>query len=345
MMSDKLNKFLVVIFLTILIWTWAFLSKAKDRSFIGSLAVSPGTDPSLLVTFSDENGAFLTEIPLTSLNFLGAPTKLTDLQKRYNLPLDNPDKERLDFYYEPADRTESSSQLKILDYLQKDIKIQNLTLSLDTCNPSEVTVNVEQLVEQELPVQCVNKDNAPQKASVDPAVVKIFVRKGYPVESATVMLTPQLMEAAQKGPVEVTPYVDLGIAKTKRWAPHPVQVTLKTEEQLQLKSFPIQKPIGIIMSEQMQSKYKVTILNDTEIRSITTIYATDEAYRAYLDVAYPILIEIKESEATLPQIPPKKIIYNFPPEYVRSGEIRLDEGKLPKTANIKIELISPSLEQ
>jgi hypothetical protein len=98
------------------------------------------------------------------------------------------------------------------------------------------------------------------------------------------------------------------------------------------------------MSEQLQSKYKVTILNDSEIRDTTTIFASDEAYRAYQDVTYPILIEIKESEVNLPQIPPKKIIYNFPPEYVRSGEIRLDDARIPKTATIKIEPINLSPE-
>lgn len=343
-MSDKLNKFLVVVFLTILIWTWAFLSKSKDRSFIGSLAISPGTDPSLLVTFLD-NGTSQTEIPLTSLNFVGAPSNLNDLQKRYNLPLDNPDKERLDFYYEPAEHSEGSYQLNILDYLQRDIKIQNLTLSLESCKPSDVTVNIEQLVEKELPVKCVKTDNTPLKASTDPATVKIYVRKGYPVEAATVVLTPQLIEAAQKKPVSVTPYVELGVAGIKRMAANPVQITLTPEEQLQPNTFKTPKPIGIIMSEQLQSKYKVTILNDSEIRDATTIFASEEAYRAYLDVAYPILIEIKENDVILSQqIPPKKIIYNFPPEYVRSGEIRLDDTRIPKTATIKIEPINPSPE-
>lgn len=336
-----MNKFLVVVFLTLLIWAWAFMSKATERSFVGTLAVSPSMDPGLLVTFSqDDNSIPQTEISLKSLNFEGAPSKLSDLQKRYALPLDDPDVERLNFYYDPAERT--GGPLNILDYLQNDIKIQELALALKSCIPSQVTVNIEQLEETELPVQCVNKDNAPLKASADPATVKIYVRKGYPVESATVVLTPQLIEAAQKQPVSVTPYVELGVAGIKRKAANPVQITLKTEEQLKPNAFKTQKPIGIIMSELLQSKYKVTILNDSEIRDTTTIFASDEAYRAYLDVTYPILIEIKESDVNLPQIPPKKIIYNFPPEYVRSGEIRLDDTRIARTANIKIEQINPS---
>jgi len=139
----------------------------------------------------------------------------------------------------------------------------------------------------------------------------------------------------------VTPYVELGVAGVKRKAANPVQITLQTDEQLKPYTFKTAKPIGVIMSDLLQGKYKVTISNDSEIRDTTTIFASDEAYRAYQDVTYPILIEIKESEVNLPQIPPKKIIYNFPPEYVKSGEIRLDETRLPKFANIKIEPINP----
>jgi len=342
-MNEKLNKFLVVIFLTLLVWTWAFMSKSQEHSFTGSFAVSPSTDPSLLVTFSlSSNPAPLTEVPLTSLNFKGDPSKLADLQKRYNLPLADQRKERLDFYYDPGDLAEGTYPLNVLEYLKGNIKVQNLALALESCTPSQVTVNIEPLVEKALPVQFVNKDNVPLKASADPAVVKIYVRKGYPIEAATVVLTPQLIEAARKQPVSATPSVELGVAGVKRKSENPVQIRLQTDDQLKPYTFKTAKPIGIIMSELLQSKYKVTILNDSEIRDTTTIFASEEAFRAYQDVTYPIQIEIRESEVNLPQIPPKRIIYNFPPEYVRSGEIRLDDARLPKFATIKIEPINPS---
>lgn len=341
-MSDKLNKFLVVVFLTLLIWTWAFMSKAKERSFTGTLAVSPSTDPSLLVTFSlNDSPTPQTEIPLKSLNFVGAPSKLSDLQKRYALPLDDPDVERLNFYYDPAEGTEGTSTLELLDYLQNNIKIQELALALESCTPAKVTVNIEQLVEKELPVKCVKKDNAPLTASVDPATVKIYVRKGYPVESATVVLTPQLIEAAQKEAVSMTPYVELGVAGVKRTAANPVQIKLQTDEQLTPNRFITSKPIGIIMSQDLRERFKVTIVNETKARETTTIYATAEAFKAYEDMTYPIQIEIKPSDSILSQVQLKKIIYNFPPEYVRKAEIKLAD-QLDRQIEIKIEPINPS---
>ena len=342
-MSDKLKKFLAVVFLTLLIWTWAFMSKAKDDSFPGTLKVSPGADPSLLVTFSlDGGGVPQTEITLSSLKFVGAPSELTDLRKRYTLPLDNPDVERLNFYYDPAGRIEGYV-LDILGYLKENGKIKDLPLALESCAPSQVTVNIEQLVEKELPVKCVNKNNVPLKTNSDPAFVNVYVRKDYPVESATVILTPQMIETARKHPVEATPYVELGVADVRREAENPVRITLKGEGQLESQTFKTAKPIGITMSQELRAKYEVTIVDDTKARETTTIFATDEAFKAYEDMTYPLQIEIKENDIiNLSQVIPKKIIYNFPPEYVRSGEIERDKTKLQVSVTIKIELLNPA---
>ncbi|MHC4951249.1 MAG: YbbR-like domain-containing protein [Planctomycetota bacterium] len=342
-MSDKLKKFLAIVFLTLLIWTWAFMSKAKDDSFPGTLKVSPGADPSLLVTFSlDSGGVPQTEITLSSLKFVGAPSELTDLRKRYTLPLDNPDVERLNFYYDPAERTEGSYSLNLLDQLQKNIKIQDLALTLESCAPSQVTVNIEQLEKRELPVECVDGNGQQLKgASIDPPNVNVYVREGYPVDSATVVLSPQLIDTVRKHPVEATPYVELGVAGVRREAENPVRITLKGEGQLESQTFKTAKPIGITMSQELRAKYEVIIEDDTKARETTTIFATDEAFKAYEDMTYPLQIEIKENDIiNLSQVIPKKIIYNFPPEYVRSGEIERDKTKLPVSVTIKIELLN-----
>lgn len=343
-MNDKLNKFLVVVFLTILIWTWAFMSKEKEESLPGVLKVSPGSNPSLLVTFSlNDNSLPQTEIPLTSLNFKGAPSKLSDLQKRFTLPLDDPKVERLDFFYDPAEykKTAGSYTLRILDYLQGNPKIQELALSLESCTPSEVTVNIESLTEKELQVECVNKNGAQIPGAVpNPAFVKIYVRNGYE-GPATVELSPQLIDAARKRPIPATPFVKLNAAGMKREAAEPVQITLKTESQLKPNSFITNKPIGIIMSQELRERFKVTIVNETKARETTTIYATAEAFKAYENMTYPLQIEIRDSDtANLSQVPSKTVIYNFPPEYVKKGEIEEPE-QLPRKVDIKIEPINP----
>ncbi|HOK94861.1 MAG TPA: hypothetical protein PK052_03305 [Anaerohalosphaeraceae bacterium] len=342
-MSDKVRTFLGVVFLTLLIWAWAYLSQEEKRSFTGTLEVSPATDPGLLVTFTGKEGATQTRITLTSLNFKGAPSKISDLLKRYNLPQTDPDKERLNFYYNPTDagQTSGTYTLDILDYLRKSPKMHELALTLESCTPEQAEVTIEQLEEKKLAIQCLDENGLPVKGAVaDPAFVNIFVRKGYS-GPATVTLSPLLKEAARSAPVTVTPYVSLGVAKIVRESKEPVKVSVQSEELLKTWSFQTTKPIGIIMSQALQNRYKVTIQNEIEVRTSTPIVATEEAFRAYENVTYPLLIEILDRDAALPEIPPKRIIYNFPPEYVKRGEIALDETKIPRTATIKLEPINP----
>ena len=346
-MSDTLKKLLVVVSLTVLIWAWAYMSQQQDHIFTGTLGVASATDSDLLVTFSFGDSLPQTEIPLTSLNLVGAPSRLSELLKRNNLSPTNQDKEQMDFYYDPVEqgRTEGAYSLELLEYLQKSSKIQELALTLESCTPSQIDVKIESLVEKKLPIQCLDENGLVIKeAVITPAFANIYVRKGYEAK-ATVTLTQQQMETArQQQPVSVKPYVDMGIKGIIRESAEPVEVILQSETLLKPRAFQTTKSIGIFMSPELQNAYKVTISNADELRKTTTIYATDEAFRAYETVAYPLYIVIKDSDVVdLSEIPPKTVLYNFPPEYVKSGQIELDETKLPRSATIEIEPLNPVL--
>ncbi len=347
MMSDTLKKLLMVVSLTALIWAWAYMEIEKPLSRPGSLEVAPATDPGLLVTFSlNEGVSNQTKIPLTSLNFKGAPSQISNLLKRYNLPPNDQDKEQLNFYYDPQehDRTESVYPLDILTYLRENNKIQELALTLESCTPPRVDVKIELLEEKKLPIQCLDEnDLLIKEAVITPAFANIYVRKGY-TASATVSLTQQQIDTARQQSVSVKPYVDMGIAGVIRESAEPVEVVLQSETLLKPRAFQTTKPIGIFMSPELQNSYKVTISNAEELRKTTTIYATDEAFRAYETEAYPLYIVIKDSDViNLSEIPPKTVLFNFPLEYIKSGHIRQDETKLPRSATIKIEPLNPTL--
>jgi hypothetical protein len=345
-MSDKLKKFLVVTFLTLLIWAWAYMSLAQSETFTGTLAVAPSADRSLLVTLTLLNSSPQTEIPLTALNFKGAPSRISDLSKRNNRPLNDQSRERLDFYYDPQenDGVEGSYTLNILRYLQEmeNSKIHELALTLESCTPSQVTATIEQLEKKELPIQCLDENGSLIKEAVmTPSFANIYVRKGYNGK-ASILLTQQEIENARKKPVTKTPYVELGIAGVTRKSAEPVEVVLQSETLLKPRTFKTTKPIGVFMSQELQNAYRITILNDEKVRETMSIYATDEAFRAYESVAYPLYIVIKDSDVVdLSEIPPKTILYNFPHEYVKSGQIEQDATKLPRTAEITIEPLNP----
>ena len=345
-MSNKVNKILIVVFLTLLIWTWAYMSQEKDYYFTGTLEVAPSTDPSLLVTFSLSGSGREIKIPLTSLTLKGSPSRISNLLKRHRLPLNHQDKERLDFYYDPQEqgRTEGAYPLDLLDFLRKNSKTRELGLTLESVTPSEVTVHVEQLVNKKVPVACLDENGRPVPGAIpDPAMVNVYVRQGFN-GAATVTLTQQQINLARKQPVTAWPFVNMGVAELTREPQSPVSISIPSEERLKPRYFQTTKPIGIIMSTELQAQYRVTIDNDDEIRKNTYLFATDEAFTAYQNVDYPFLIEVRESDViNLAQTLPKRIIYNFPSEFVRSGEIELDDSKVSVLAEITIEAINGAL--
>ena len=197
-----------------------------------------------------------TEIPLTSLNFKGAPSRISALSKRYNLPLTDHNKERLDFYYDPQEqgRTEGIYTLDLMEYLQKSSKIQELALTLESCTPPRVSVKIEPLEDKKLPIQCLDENGLLIKeAVITPAFANIYVRKGYN-GSATVTLTQQQIENARKQPVNATPYVDLGVAGVIRESIEPVEVVLQSETLLKPRAFQTTKPIGVFMSPETSER-------------------------------------------------------------------------------------------
>jgi hypothetical protein len=55
---------------------------------------------------------------------------------------------------------------------------------------------------------------------------------------------------------------------------------------------------------------------------------------------YHLLIEIRDEDATLTEIPPREVIFNFPPEFVRNGQIAATSSH---TASIRlIPITTPS---
>ena len=289
-MSDKLIKFLVVVFLTLLIWTWAFLSLGKSETFSGSLEVSPASDPSFLVSFvvdGDDRGR---EVPLR-LQFKGVPAKITELLSRTEwVAPGNPKKERLNYQYDPREYGHTEKKLYpfyLLDFLQQNSKTKELALTLEKCFIDQksvewIEVNIEVLQKKPLSVVCLKENGIEiEGAVIEPARVEMYVQDNYN-KPAYVTLSAQQIEWARQNekPVRAKPYVEM--ASERREVSEPVSVTLQKTSLLELESKPFQttKPIGIIMSQDIQNAYKVIIENDGEIRSRIQISATNQAFDA-----------------------------------------------------------------
>lgn len=341
-MSDRFSKILAVTLLTVLIWTWAYMSLEQTDTLHGTLEVGP-VDESLLVTFSLPNSDFaITEVPLTSLTFRGPPSRISGLRENYNRPLQDSDRERLNFSYTPPlAQSGGTYSLDLLDYLQKEnSKMHELALTLDDCDPKMIDVRVEKLEKKKLPVKVLDQNGLQLPGvTVEPSVVTMYVRSAN--EYASVTLSAQQITAARKNPISVTPYVELGIAEVVRYADNPVRVSLLGED-LRKQTPYVPTSIGYIMSPRLAGKYTVELINESQLIGTTNFYATDEAIEAYKKMRTHILIEIRDSDEPLIEIPFRPVIYNFPPEYYKNGDIDIVETTPPRTATIRLIPVNPT---
>lgn len=339
-MNDKLTKFLIVIFLTLLIWTWAYLSQEKEILRPGSIEVSPSAPQDLLVTFKLNTSEWpVVKVPLNPLTLKGSPSKISAFLDRYNLPPNNPSKEKLDFYYDPSEhgKSKGSHALNLLSLLEKEDKIHDLALTLVACDPEQIQVNIEQLELKKLPVECLNENGFPvQGAVVSPSFVDIYVREGY-TGPATVILSPQDRDVARRTAVSVTPFVKLGVANVVREAAQPVQVSLQSEERLKPQAFQ-PSSVGFVMSQNLADQYTVELDNLAQLTSTTQFSATDEAMDAYKKMKYHLLIEVRDGDEQVTEMVLRPVIYNFPRSYFKNGEIV--ELTPPKLAVFKLVPIS-----
>ncbi|MHC5082507.1 MAG: hypothetical protein ACYTET_01010 [Planctomycetota bacterium] len=345
-MSEKLVKILAVIFLTLLIWTWAFMELEEDFSGRGVMAADAAMDPSYLVTFPNHINSD-NKVPL-EVTFVGSPAKVSELREKYRAPLNDPERENLAFGYNPVEmgHTEAGNYtINVLDFLSNHNKTGDLALTLASCEPKWIEVQIELLEKKTLPIKCRDENGDPIKAATpDPARVTVYVREGYTGPAYVTLTEQQIEQARLQQVVRATPYVQFGTTSEIRQADESVSITL-TEQLLDSMPFKPQR-IGFVISPELQQKIKSIELDEvseSQLRETTNFRASAEAMAAYAKMPYHILIEIKDSDLTLEEIPPKKVIYNLPPEFVRTGQIEPVGNALTKTAMITITPVSTTV--
>lgn len=315
-MKDWLKKILGTAFLTLLIWAWAYLSLESEIVRFGSLSISADSSQEVLAGFVGRESKVTLK-----LTFKGAPAKISDLARRYRAGEGDIEKERLDFYYNPKDFghvNEGTYKINLVELIQQSQKIRDLVLTLESCEPQEIEIQIEKLVEKNLAVQCVDESGAVIKHdTIEPAQAAIFVRQGY-AGPANVMMTAAQIERARKVPVMERPYVEFEVGK-RRYAAEPVKISLAHTEPLKDQVYqPVR--IGFLISPVLMRKYAVEIINTTDFNTLK-FKATEKAFEEYKKQPYHVLVEVREGDEVMTEIPPRPVIYNFPAELLRAGLI------------------------
>ena len=334
--KPKFGKVAIVVFITVLIWVWADLALDEELTVSTATISIVRSNPKLWVSFDDASF-----VPVEEMVLKGPLRKIAEMSKK----LEEGQGLKIDFDAAKEKMNEPGSySLTLLPFLQRDKEINRLGLKVESCKPEVLPVRVVGFVNRRLDIQCVDENQNPlSQAVVEPAQVDMLVPEDWGQEKrvAEVLLTRREIEQARVSPVEKTPYIRLAAGQTRQ-APQSVIVKLPPEPD-RLANYTITAPtISIALSPSLQRKYSVEITNLEEVLSPIAIKATPEAERAYRLQPFPrmtlYILDEDTKNRTVEQS--KKVVYNFPPEFVRKGEIELENPQQPAEAKFKLIPIS-----
>jgi len=327
-MAKKTNygKILVVVLITILIWIWADLALEDEFSVSsGIISIAKSTRPNLWASFNDQSSVSINKIALK-----GPASKIADAKQKL--------KEGsivLEFFLDPEQEEAmlSPNELDVVTFLKQSDRIRQLGLTVKSCDPNRLSVNVVKLAEKSLAVKCVDESQNPVKTeTIEPAQVNMFVPLDW-VGDAKVSLTRSEINQARLSAIEKVPYIELAPGQT-RVSAKPVKITTPPEEDLLADYTITTARLRFSLSPILQGKYKVVVDNLEELIRAITIRATPDAKRAYEKMPYQVILEIDDEDAKSTEPLRRQLVYNFPPEYDRRDEIMLNQQ--PITARFKL---------
>lgn len=317
------GKISIVVFLTVLIWVWADLAQDERLSLsnVMSLGVAKSSDQALWLSFASTDGTLRPVVTIDSIELKGPASRVADVDRMRN-------KGELDaalfLVPEREGFTEAGTQtLDVLSFLKRSDTIRQLGLTVESCEPRSLTVQVRRLVETALQVECVDENGVPLKAEVEPGEVRALVVPEE-VVVAKVRLSPSEQSQARESRIEKAPYVELADGQ-RREVGTSVLVKLSPAEDV-LRDENVRATLGFCFSPNLQGKYVVALQNETELASaILKIKATPAAKQAYEQQPFKIFLLILDEDRQAADFISRRVEFNFPDEYVGRGEIQADE--------------------
>lgn len=331
-MVKKVNygKILVVIFITVLIWVWADLALDEVFSVSSVNITAKSTNPGLWVSFGDKSSAFIDKMVLK-----GPASRIADVKRKLK-----DGSLVLEFFLDPGQTETIASPgeytLPLLTFLRQSDQIKRLGLTVESCEPQTLSVKVVGLVKKPLTIRCVDEtQNTIKAAAVEPKQLEMFVPEDWSGEKliANVQLTRREIDQARLSAVEKTPFIEPAAGQIRELK-RTVKITMPPEEDLLADYTITTARLRFSLSPNIQGKYKVVVDNLDEVIRTITIRATADAKRAYEKMPYQVTLEIDDEDAGATEPLRRNLIYNFPDEYLRKDDIRLNQQ--PVTARFKL---------
>jgi hypothetical protein len=328
----KYSKIAIVIFLTVLIWVWADLALDETLPVPGAMITLAESSPDLWVSIGGKASTSIDNIVLK-----GPASKIADMKRELS---DGSLKLKFNLYPEwQGITTAGSHTLNVLDFIKKSEEMRDMSgLTAESCEPNTLTVDVVELVERPLTVQCIDESGGSQKTeSIVPPTVNMLAPGDWGNDKliAKIRLTRSEIEQARKEPIKKIPYVELA-AEQIRKSITAVTIKLAPEEDPLTVQRIEDATLVIAMSPTLSAKYYVEVTNLPGVLNPIAVKATPDAKRAYEGQQLPqMTLYIFDSDTDKGQeVQRKKVNYNFPPEYVRTGTIELSQE--PAIAEFKL---------
>jgi len=327
----RYGKILAVVFITVLIWVWADLALDEEFSVSNvNVSVAKSTNPSLWVSFDDEPSVSIDKMVLK-----GPASRIAEVRRKLN-----DGSLVLEFFLVP-EQTEAITgpgkhTLDVLTFLRQSNQIKMLGLTVESCEPETLSVKVVGLVKKLLTIKCIDEaQNTIKAAAIEPKQLDMFVPEDWSGEklAANVRLTRREIDQARLSAVGKAPYIELAAGQIRELQ-RTVKITMPPDEDLLADYTITTARLRFSLSPNLQGKYKVVVDNLDEVIRTITIRATADAKRAYEKMPYQVILEIDDEDAGSTEPLRRDLIYNFPDEYLRKDEIRLNQQ--PVTARFKL---------
>ena len=329
--QPKLGKIFIVVFLTVLIWVWADLAQDERMSLSGyvTMTVARPSDPTVWVSFEGSDATLRPSVTIDNIDLKGPASRVTEIERmRKKGELD------LDLFVSPEEEgwTQAGPRtFDVLNFLKQSDEIKQLGLTVESCEPRTVNVQVRLLVERPLRVECVDDNGAPLRAIVEPPTVDAYVPDG--VVAARVRLSANEQAQARVSPIQKTPYVEL-VPGQRRDVSTRVSVALAPEEVV-LAEHPVQAVLGFCFSPNLQGTYRVILENEADLATVL-VRSTTDAWQAYERQPFHIFLYVLDADRQATGVISRPVVFNFPQQYVQNGQI---EGTPPPAARFRLELI------
>ncbi len=323
----KFSKISIVVFLTALIWVWADLAQDErlELTNVVTVTVARPDDPNLWVSIQehrdDSSVSLRSSLLVDTVVLKGPASRVADVERMKNkgtLDLD------LFLAPEPMGLTEEGVRtLEMLSFLKQSDEIRQLGLTVESCEPRALTVQVRRLAVTDVAVETFDEKGNPVRAeTIEPERVNVRVpSEGMFV--ARVRLTAEERRQARETPVEKTAFIELPDGQRKD-ALQTVRIKLAPAQEV-LKGYSVSATLGFCMSQNLQGKYRVELREDPTGNPVL-IQATPLAYQAYDTASFHMILYINDSDRQATDFITRPVVFSFPEEYVRRNEIKADQS-------------------